>query len=222
MEQQLIKYQNANISQDGRTILTDVDLELKAGEFAYLIGKVGTGKTTLLKSFYAEADVVAGEAQVLGFDLRSLKNKNVSLLRRKLGIIFQDFQLLTDRTVYDNLRFVLSATGWRNEEEINNRIGMVLDIVGMNDKADKMPNELSGGEQQRVVIARSVLNSPEIVLADEPTGNLDVETGKSIAKLMHNLCDLGMLVVMSTHNMNLIEQFPGNVYRCSEGHLIKE
>ena len=175
----LIQYKNVEIHQQELCVLSDVNLELHKGEFVYLIGKVGSGKTSLLKTLYGELDVIDGEAEVLGYNMRSIKRKHIPQLRRKLGIVFQDFQLLTDRTVYNNLEFVLRATGWKNKQEIQDRIEEVLQLVGMSNKGYKLPNELSGGEQQRIVIARAVLNSPAIILADEPTGNLDVETGGS-------------------------------------------
>ena len=187
MEEALIQYRNVEIHQQELCVLSDVNLELRKGEFVYLIGKVGSGKTSLLKTLYGELDVIDGEAEVLGYNMRSIKRKHIPQLRRKLGIVFQDFQLLTDRTVYNNLEFVLRATGWKNKREIQERIEEVLDLVGMSNKGYKLPNELSGGEQQRIVIARAVLNSPAIILADEPTGNLDVETGKSIVELLDNI-----------------------------------
>ena len=218
-EQPLISYQHVNVSLQGQEILSDVNLELRKGEFVYLIGKVGSGKSTLLKTIYGEVEIDDGEAWVLGNAMRSLKQKDLPTLRRKLGIVFQDFQLLTDRTVYNNLEFVLRATGWKNKREIQERIEEVLDLVGMSNKGYKLPNELSGGEQQRIVIARAVLNSPAIILADEPTGNLDVETGKSIVELLHNICESGSSVVMTTHNLQLLKEYPGSVYRCSEHRI---
>lgn len=202
-------------------MLNDVNLELHKGEFVYLVGKVGSGKTSLLKTFYGELDIASGEAEVLGYDMLHIKRKHIPQLRRKLGIVFQDFQLLTDRTVYDNLEFVLRATGWKSKGEIKDKIEEVLNLVGMSNKGYKLPNELSGGEQQRIVIARAVLNSPEIVLADEPTGNLDVETGHAIAELLHGLSEAGALVVMTTHNLQLLREFPGKVYRCAD-HLMTD
>ncbi|MBR4380229.1 MAG: ATP-binding cassette domain-containing protein [Bacteroidaceae bacterium] len=222
MGEVLIKYKGVRVSQDFDTVLRGVDLELCGGSFVYIIGKVGSGKSSLLKTMYAELDITDGEAEVLGFNLRKLKQKQVPKLRRRLGIVFQDFQLLTDRSVHDNLKFVLRATGWHNTKEIEERIVAVLNLVGMGDKGDKLPNELSGGEQQRVVIARAVLNSPDIILADEPTGNLDTETGRAITKLLHDLSDTGSLVVMTTHNLQLLREFPGEVYRCEDKQLIKE
>ena len=172
-----------------------------------------------MKTFYGELDVVDGEAEVLGYNMRTIKRKYIPQLRRKLGIVFQDFQLLTDRTVYNNLEFVLRATGWKNKQEIKDRIEEVLQLVGMSNKGYKLPNELSGGEQQRIVIARAVLNSPAIILADEPTGNLDVETGRAIVELLHGICESGSSVVMTTHNLHILNQFPGRVYRCAEHHI---
>lgn len=217
----LINYRQVEIHQQELSILNDVNLELHAGEFVYLIGKVGSGKTSLLKTMYAELDIAAGEAQVLDFDMARLKRKHIPALRRRLGIVFQDFQLLTDRTVRENLAFVLRATGWKNRQEITDRIDEVLRLVGMENKGYKFPNELSGGEQQRIVIARAVLNSPQIILADEPTGNLDVETGRAIVELLHGLSEQGTLVIMTTHNLQLLDDYPGRVYRCEE-HLLKE
>ena len=222
MSEVLITYKNVKVKQDEQTVLENVDLELKRGSFVYLIGKVGAGKSSLLKTMYAELDIVDGEAEVLGFNLRKMKQKHVPNLRCRLGIVFQDFQLLTDRSVHDNLEFVLRATGWHDRKEIEGRIMAVLKLVGMDGNADKHPNELSGGEQQRVVIARAVLNSPDIILADEPTGNLDAETGRTITKLLHDLSDTGSLVVMTTHNLQLLREFPGEVYRCEDHKLVKE
>lgn len=222
MDGVLIKYKGVRVSQDYDTVLRGVDLELCRGSFVYLIGKVGAGKSSLLKTMYGELDITDGEAEVLGYNMRKLKQKHIPKLRRRLGIVFQDFQLLTDRSVYDNLRFVLRATGWHDKKEIDNRIKAVLNLVGMEDKEDKLPNELSGGEQQRVVIARAVLNSPDIIMADEPTGNLDTETGRAITKLLHDLSDTGSLVIMTTHNLQLLREFPGEVYRCEDQKLVKE
>ena len=219
MDEALIKYNKVEIHQQDLCVLSDVTLELQKGEFVYLIGKVGSGRTSLLKTFYGELDVVDGEAEVLGYNMRTIKRKYIPQLRRKLGIVFQDFQLLTDRTVYNNLEFVLRATGWKNKQEIKDRIEEVLQLVGMSNKGYKLPNELSGGEQQRIVIARAVLNSPAIILADEPTGNLDVETGRAIVELLHGICESGSSVVMTTHNLHILNQFPGRVYRCAEHHI---
>lgn len=219
MEETLIRYEGVEIHQQELCILRDVNLEFHKGEFVYLVGKVGSGKTSLLKTFYGELDIASGKAAVMGYDMRRIKRKHIPQLRRKLGIVFQDFQLLTDRTVYDNLEFVLRATGWKNKGEIKDRIEEVLELVAMSNKGYKFPNELSGGEQQRIVIARAVLNSPEIILADEPTGNLDVETGRAIASLLHGISEAGSLVVMTTHNMQLLREYPGKVYRCCDHQM---
>lgn len=217
----LIRYTDVEIHQQELCVLNDVNLELHKGEFVYLVGKVGSGKTSLLKTFYGELDIASGEAEVLGYDMLHIKRKHIPQLRRKLGIVFQDFQLLTDRTVYDNLEFVLRATGWKSKGEIKDKIEEVLNLVGMSNKGYKLPNELSGGEQQRIVIARAVLNSPEIILADEPTGNLDSETGHAIAELLHGISEAGALVVMTTHNLQLLREFPGKVYWCAD-HLMTD
>ncbi|RGX66077.1 ATP-binding cassette domain-containing protein [Bacteroides uniformis] len=221
MSEALIRYTDVEIHQQELCVLNDVNLELHKGEFVYLVGKVGSGKTSLLKTFYGELDIASGEAEVLGYDMLHIKRKHIPQLRRKLGIVFQDFQLLTDRTVYDNLEFVLRATGWKSKGEIKDKIEEVLKLVGMSNKGYKLPNELSGGEQQRIVIARAVLNSPEIILADEPTGNLDSETGHAIAELLHGISEAGALVVMTTHNLQLLREFPGKVYRCAD-HLMTD
>lgn len=220
-EQPLISYQHVNVSLQGQEILSDVNLELRKGEFVYLIGKVGSGKSTLLKTIYGEVEIDAGEAWVLGNTMHTLKRKDFPALRRKLGIVFQDFQLLTDRTVHENLKFVLKTTGWKNRTEIERRIEEVLQQVGMENKGYKMPNELSGGEQQRIVIARAILNKPEIILADEPTGNLDVETGRRIVELLQDICRQGSAILMTTHNLNLLSEYPGKVYKC-EHHRLTE
>lgn len=219
MEETLIKYSHVEVCQQELSVLEDVNLDLHAGEFVYLIGKVGSGKTSLLKTFYAELDIADGEAEVLGYDMRRLKRKHIPQLRRKLGIVFQDFQLLTDRSVHDNLAFVLHATGWKEKTAIEERIAEVLAQVGMENKGYKLPNELSGGEQQRIVIARAILNSPRIILADEPTGNLDMETGRAITQLLHDISRAGSLVVMTTHNLQLLQEFPGKVCRCGNHAL---
>lgn len=219
MGELLIKYKDVEIHQQELCVLEEVNLELCSGEFVYLIGKVGSGKTSLLKTFYGELGVTAGCAKVLEYDMKRIKRKHIPQLRRKLGIVFQDFQLLIDRSVYDNLDFVLRATGWKHRGERKDRIEEVLQLVGMNNKGYKLPNELSGGEQQRIVIARAMLNSPRIILADEPTGNLDVDTGRAIVTLLHQISEKGALVVMTTHNLQLLSEFPGRVYRC-EGHRL--
>ena len=219
MEEALIQYRNVSIYQQELCVLDEVNLEFKPGEFVYLIGKVGSGKTSLLKTIYCELDIAEGEAHVLDYDLMRIKQRHIPQLRRRLGIVFQDFQLLTDRTAAANLAFVLKATGWKNKAEIEERIDQVLRLVGMENKGYKMPVELSGGEQQRIVIARAMLNSPQIILADEPTGNLDVETGKHIVQLLHDISAAGPLVLMTTHNLHLLKEFPGRVFRCEDHRL---
>ena len=215
----LIKYRNVEIHQQELCVLNDVNLELHKGEFVYLVGKVGSGKTSLLKTFYGELDIAAGEAEVMGYDMLHIKRKHIPQLRRKLGIIFQDFQLLTDRTVYDNLEFVLRATGWKNKGEIKDRIEEVLTLVGMSNKGYKLPNELSGGEQQRIVIARALLNDPVLILADEPTGNLDPETSGQIVQLLHDICRKGTAVIMTTHNYTLVHNYPARIVKCENACL---
>ena len=221
MEEALVKYKNVTVRQQELCVLEDVNMNLHKGEFVYLIGKVGSGKTSLMKTFYGELEVAGGEAVVLGYDMFRLKRKSLPQLRRRMGIVFQDFQLLTDRTVNSNLEFVLRATGWKNRGEIADRIEEVLGMVGMSNKGYKLPNELSGGEQQRIVIARAMLNSPQVILADEPTGNLDVETGRGITELLHDISVSGSLVIMTTHNLQLLREYPGKVYRCAD-HRIAE
>lgn len=222
MNEPLIRYRNVSICQEDVEILNDVNLELGKGEFVYLIGKVGSGKTSLLKTLYKELDIHSGEAKAMGYNLRCIKRKHIPALRRKIGIVFQDFQLLTDRNVYANLEFALLATGWKDKREIDYRIEEVLEQVGMSDKRKKMPNELSGGEQQRIVIARAILNKPELILADEPTGNLDVETGRRIVELLRSICDTGSTILMTTHNLNLLQEYPGKVYRFADKHITYE
>ncbi len=217
----LVDYQKVNIYQkDGILVLKDVDFHVNEGEFIYIIGRVGAGKSTLLKTLYFELDVKEAEnAFVLNHDLRGLKRKYVPALRRQMGIIFQDFQLLSDRTVHDNLAFVLKATGWKDHDEIEERINDVLEDVEMQDFSDRFPHELSGGEQQRIAIARAILNKPKIIIADEPTGNLDTETASNIINLLRQITQMGTAVVMTTHNISLLKDYPGIVYRCIDGHL---
>jgi len=217
----LIDYKKANIYQkDGILVLQDVDFHVDEGEFIYIIGRVGAGKSTLLKTMYFELDINEAEnAFVLNHDLRGLKRKYVPALRRQMGIIFQDFQLLSDRTVHDNLEFVLRATGWKKGDKIEERINDVLEDVEMEAFADRFPHELSGGEQQRIAIARAILNKPKIIIADEPTGNLDPETAANILQLLRQVTHMGTSVVMTTHNIPLLSQYPGIVYRCIDHHL---
>ena len=215
----LIDYKGVNVYQDSQLVLQDVNVEIGEGEFVYITGKVGTGKSSFLKTLYGEIPVSEGEAKVLDTYMVELRRRHLPDLRKKIGIIFQDFQLLTDRTVEANLRFVLKATGWKNKVEIDQRIADVLELVGMATKGYKMPSELSGGEQQRIVIARAILNRPKLILADEPTGNLDPETGQQIGELLHQICKAGSTVVMITHNLQLLDQFPGRQLKCEEHRL---
>ena len=200
-------------------ILSDVNLTVDEGEFVYLIGRVGTGKSSLLKTLYAEVELTEGEGVVVGFDLRKLRRRQIPYLRRSMGIVFQDFQLLTDRNVFLNLYDVMRATGWRNEEDIRCRIDEVLKLVGLEHKSYKMPFELSGGEQQRLTIARALINKPRLLLADEPTGNLDPVTAEGIMEIFRRVADSGCTVVMSTHNIALIEQFPSRTILFAQGHI---
>ena len=215
-----IYHGEANSSKEERDlVLSDVNLTVADGEFVYLIGRVGSGKSSMLKALYAEVDIHAGEASVVGFDLRTIKRKQIPLLRRSMGIVFQDFQLLTDRNVFLNLYDVMRATGWRREEDMRRRIDEVLTMVGLEHKCYKMPFELSGGEQQRLTIARALLNHPRLILADEPTGNLDPLTAEGIMELFHKIAQNGCAVVMSTHNISLIEQFPSRTILFAQGHI---
>jgi len=218
----IIKYTNVEIERAERMVLHNVNFSLGKGEFCYLVGSVGSGKSSLMKSMYGEVPVAAGEASVLGYDLTHLKRKEIPYLRRSMGIVFQDFQLLQGRSVYANLEFVLRATGMRSKSEIDDRVEDVLTEVGMLNKSYKMPHELSGGEQQRIVIARALLNMPELILADEPTGNLDPHTGYNIVNLLHRLSSDGHTVLMATHNMQLVEDFPARVLRCHDKCLTEE
>ena len=217
----LISYKNVNVYQNsGIKVLEGVNLEVNEGEMVYIIGRVGSGKSSLLKTLYCELDVdEADEAIVLERDLKTIRRKEIPGLRRDLGVVFQNFQLLGDRTVYKNLRFVLKATGWKDNEAIDNRIDEVLTQIGLINKKMMMPHELSGGEQQRVAIARAILNHPKLIIADEPTGNLDKETADNIMQLLKSIADEGTAVVMSTHNIGLVNKYPGKAFQCQEGKM---
>lgn len=218
----LIEYNHVNIYQQDTVILKDVNFGIDKGEFAYIIGKVGSGKSSLLKSLYCELDLYSEDcekAEILGRNLLTLRRKDVPELRRHLGIIFQDFQLLHDRSVYQNLLFVLKATGWKDKAKVEARIDEVLETVGLSDKKNSMPHELSGGEQQRIVVARAMLNHPDIIIADEPTGNLDPETAEYIVRLLKDITLTGTAVIMSTHNIPMLDKFPGIVYHCHDGSV---
>lgn len=205
--------------QQGELILSDVNFDINAGEFVYLIGRVGSGKSSLLKTLYADLQLIEGEGYVSGFDLRKLKRRDIPMLRRRIGIVFQDYQLLTDRNVFMNLYYVMKATGWKNESEIRKRIDEVLKVVSLEAKGYKMPFELSGGEQQRLVVARALLNRPRLLLADEPTGNLDPLTAEGIIRLFQEIARQGCAVVMSTHNTALIEEYPSRTILFSKGKI---
>lgn len=220
MEDLIIDYNDVEILRKELVVVKHVDFQLRKGEFVYFIGRVGSGKSSLLKTMYAEVPVHSGSARAFEFDLLKLKPKRVHLLRRKIGIVFQDFQLLTDRSVHENLLFVLRATGWKNKHEMEERIDKVLSMVNMANKSYKMPHELSGGEQQRIAIARALLNEPDLILADEPTGNLDPETGTRIVEMLHRIAaENGTAVIMATHNLALTEQFPAKLYRIEDKKL---
>lgn len=216
---ELIKYRNVEICQDEQIVLTDVNLSISSGEMVYLLGRVGSGKSSLMKTIYGELLVEGTMATALDYDLLKLRRREIPYLRRKVGVVFQDFQLLSDRNVEENLLFVLKATGWKDKRAMRSNIMDVLKQVGMEEKAYKMPYQLSGGEQQRVVIARALLNAPGLILADEPTGNLDPETGRGIMELLYSISQAGMTVIMSTHNPNWPEQFPGRKLQFADGKI---
>ena len=216
----IIEYQTVNIYQDDVPVLQGVDFHVEESEFIYIIGPVGSGKSSLLKTLYGELDLYEGEkAEVLGRDMLKIKRREIPALRKEMGVILQDFHLLHDRSVFKNLRFVLKATGWKDKKAMEERIDDVLDAVGMKDKKDKMPFELSGGEQQRIAIARAILNKPRIIIADEPTGNLDPQTADNIVSLLKQISLTGTAVVMSTHNIPMLDKYPGIVYECNDGTI---
>ena len=215
----LLKLENVEICREENRELHDACLTLRNGEFVYVIGRVRSGKSSLLKSLYCEIPILRGEARIMDYNLTKMKRKDIPYLRRKLGIVFQDFQLLTDRSVSKNLEFVLKATGWKKKSEIKERIDNVLRQVGMQDKGYKMPHELSGGEQQRIVIARALLNNPKLILADEPTGNLDPETSGQIVQLLHDICQQGTAVIMTTHNYTIVHNYPARIVKCENACL---
>ena len=218
----VISLEQADIVNGESTVIYGMDMNIYPGDFVYIVGKVGTGKTSIIRTVIAENPLTKGTGKVCGFDLNGLKAKDIPYLRRKMGVVFQDFQLLTDRNVFQNLNFVLDATGWRDTSEKEARIEEVLSRVGMANKSYKMPHELSGGEQQRIVIARALLNRPKLILADEPTGNLDPQTGDSIVRYLRDIAGKGTAVIMATHNLQLVEQYPARVIRCEGKQLISD
>lgn len=216
----IISFRDVPVYQKDNLVLSDVSFKLEKGEFLYIIGKTGTGKSSLMKTIYAELPAVSGTAEVAGYNLRTIKRKDVPFLRRKLGIVFQDFQLLTDRTVFDNLLFVMKATGWKDKRKIEERIQDVLEKTDLGNKGFKMPHELSGGEQQRLGIARALINDPEVVLADEPTGNLDPESSHGIMELLFEISRSGRAVIMATHDYSLFQFFKARTLVCENGKLV--
>ena len=221
MSQTVLSLQNVNIYQDGNPILTNVNLRVNHGEFLYIIGKTGAGKSSFMKTLYADLPLTEGEGHIVGFDLATLKEDEIPFLRRKIGIIFQDFKLLPDRTVNDNMLFVLKATGWEDTIQIQNKIDEVLGKVGMKDYANKMPHQISGGEQQRVAIARALLNDPELILADEPTGNLDPQTSSEVLTILREINANGKTVIMATHNYALLMKYPSKTLKCEDGKIFE-
>ena len=215
----IISIINGSVFQHDRLILNDINLEINEGEFVYLIGRSGSGKSSLLKTLYADLPAKSGSFNIAGFSLNDIRRKDIPMLRRKIGIVFQDFQLLYDRNVEQNLSFVLKATGWKDEKEISDRIDEVLQLVGLQGKRKSMPHQLSGGEQQNIAIARALLNSPSVILADEPTGNLDPETTNDVMKLLTKIRDDGTTILMATHNYNMILKYPSRVISCADGTI---
>ena len=217
----MVYLNSVTISQRSKIILSDIRFEVNPGEFVFLIGKTGSGKSSLIKVLYGEIFVDQGKGNVVGFDINNLNKNNIHLLRRKIGIVFQDFKLLQDMTIFENMNFVLKATGWRDKNKINERINKVLTLVSIEAPLEKYPFELSGGEQQRVAIARALSNNPKLIIADEPTGNLDPETSESIMGLLKNLNEKGITILMATHDYNMIVKFPGKIFKCEKGEVFE-
>lgn len=221
MSTSILKLQNATIYQENNAILSNVTIDVEKGEFLYLIGKTGSGKSSLMKTLYADLDLKDGEGSIVDYNLRSLKESDIPYLRRKIGIVFQDFKLLPDRNIFDNLHFVLKATGWENETEMSNRINDVLERVGMLQHIQKMPHQISGGEQQRVAIARALLNDPVLILADEPTGNLDPQTSVEVMEVLQAINQNGRTIIMATHDYALLLKYPAKTLKCDEGKVFE-
>ena len=221
MPNNIVSFNDAKIKQRGKTILTNVSIDVPEGSFIFLIGRTGSGKSSLIKTIYGDLELAEGIGNVTGFDLTRLKSSQIPKLRRGLGVVFQDFKLLQDRTIGENLKFVLKATGWRNKKEIDNRIDKVLEMVGINLNKNKYPFELSGGEQQRIAIARALLNDPKLIIADEPTGNLDPQTSQEIMQLFKTLHEKGMTLLMATHDYQMIVKFPGKIFKCEDGKVFE-
>jgi cell division transport system ATP-binding protein len=219
MKEAIILFKNATIYQYKKPVLSEISFSISEGSFVYLIGRTGSGKSSLLKTLYGDLKLQQGEGSIAGFDLSKLKDRKIPDLRRKIGVVFQDFQLLPDRSIERNLDFVLRATGWKNTQERNDKIDVVLDLVGLKDRRKQFPNTLSGGEQQRIAIARALLNDPDIILADEPTGNLDPITSLEVMELLRNINQKGTTILMATHDYNLISKYPNTTYKCEEGKL---
>jgi len=221
MSQPVLSLKNVTIYQENNAVLTNINLEVNHGEFLYIIGKTGSGKSSLMKTLYGDLSLKDGEGEFVEYNLAKLKERDIPYLRRKIGIVFQDFKLLPDRTVHENLLFVLKATGWKEKQEMNVKINEVLDKVGMKNAANKMPHQVSGGEQQRIAVARALLNDPEVILADEPTGNLDPQTSVEVMQLLREINQNGKTIIMATHDYALIMKFPGKTLKCDNGTLFE-
>ena len=221
MSKFILSFSDADIIQNRKIILSKVSIDVLPGEFVFLIGRTGTGKSSLIKTIYGDIELKEGLGHVVGFDLSRIKNKEISMLRKSIGVVFQDFKLLPDRNIYKNLQFVLRATGWKNSKEIDSRIEKVLEMVGIKVNINKFPSELSGGEQQRIAIARALLNKPNLIIADEPTGNLDPQTSQEIMRLFKSLHKQGITILMATHDYNMIVKFPGRIFKCEDGKVFE-
>ena len=221
MSKFILSFSDADIIQNRKIILSKVSIDILPGEFVFLIGRTGTGKSSLIKTIYGDLELKEGLGHVVGFDLTRIKNKDISMLRKSIGVVFQDFKLLPDRNIYKNLQFVLRATGWKNSKEIDSRIEKVIEMVGIKINTNKFPSELSGGEQQRIAIARALLNKPNLIIADEPTGNLDPQTSQEIMRLFKSLHKQGITILMATHDYNMIVKFPGRIFKCENGKVFE-